>query len=50
MSPADVAVLDEAEYARRRLRLFRRRHPLEERDITLDPLFDYPEGEEPPYP
>jgi hypothetical protein len=49
-TPADVAVLDEAEYARRRLRVIRRLHPLEDRDINLHPLFDWPEGEQPTYP
>ena len=50
MPPSEVAVLDEDEYARRRLRVFRRRHPLDERSITLHPLFDWPEGEEPTDP
>ncbi len=50
MPPSEVVPLDAAEYDRRRSRIFRRLHPLEERAITLHPLFDWPEGEEPPYP
>ena len=50
MPPTQLAGLTDAQFARRRQRVLRRQHPLEDREISVHPLFDWPEDEEPSYP